>query len=248
LTFFGHSTVLLEVGGIRILTDPVLHDRVSLIRRVAGPLDPALYAGIDVALISHLHLDHFDVRSLRLLGPDVGLIVPRGAADLVRALGFRCLAELGAGDRLALGTSTLTATPAVHGGFRPPLGPRAAAVGYLIEDGPTRIYFAGDTGLFPGMADLSPGLDVALLPVWGWGPTLGEGHLDPAGAAAAVRLLKPRFAVPIHWGTLWPYGLGRVRPERLSDPPKEFSSRVAGAPATTAVLVTPPGETVTFVP
>ena len=68
ITFLGHSTVLIEVGGVRILTDPVLFDRVSLLRRVGSPLDPGLHADIDIVLLSHLHLDHFDVPSLRLLG------------------------------------------------------------------------------------------------------------------------------------------------------------------------------------
>ena len=137
------------------------------------------------------------------------------------------------------------ATSAVHGGFRPPAGPRAAAVGYLLEAAPTRVYFAGDTDLFAGMADLRP-IDVALLPVWGWGPTLGRGHLDPGRAAEAVGLLRPRFAIPIHWGTFWVRGLGRVRQGRLTDPPHEFAKLAAGTHAATEVLVTSPGSTVRF--
>ena len=66
------------------------------------------------------------------------------------------------------------------------------------------MYFAGDTDLFDGMADLAPELDLALIPIWGWGPTIGEGHLDPVRAAEALALLRPRIAVPIHWGTLRP--------------------------------------------
>jgi len=80
LTFLGHSTVLIELGGLRILTDPVLFDRVGLLRRVVNPLDPGLYARIDVALLSHLHRDHFDLASLRLLGQGVRLLVPAGAS------------------------------------------------------------------------------------------------------------------------------------------------------------------------
>ncbi|MFI5254289.1 MAG: MBL fold metallo-hydrolase [Candidatus Limnocylindrales bacterium] len=244
LAFLGHSTVLIEHAGLRILTDPVLLDRVTLLRRVAPSVDPALHADIDLVLLSHLHLDHFDLPSLRLLGPGVRLAVPRGAGALLRAAGFHDVHELAAGERLVMGPLTVTGTPAVHGGYRPPLGPRAAALGFLLEAEGWRTYFAGDTDLFAGMADLAPGLDVALLPVWGWGPGLGPGHLDPGRAATAMRLLRPRFAVPIHWGTLWPYGLGRVRPERLSGPPREFAAladRDQGQ-----VLVTPPGQRVSF--
>jgi len=248
LTFLGHSTVLIELGGLRILTDPVLFDRVGLLRRVVNPLDPGLYARIDVALLSHLHRDHFDLASLRLLGQGVRLLVPAGAGALMRREGFRQVDELPAGGALVVGSVSFTATHAAHGGFRPPFGPRAAAVGYLIEGGTARVYFAGDTDIFPGMADLAQGLDVALLPVWGWGPSLGPGHLDPRRAAEALRLLHPRYTMPIHWGTLWPFGLGRVRPGRLTDPPLEFAAHAAQVLPECTVLVTAPGEHVSFVP
>jgi L-ascorbate metabolism protein UlaG (beta-lactamase superfamily) len=82
-------------------------------------------------------------------------------------------------------------------------------VGYLIT-GPGQgrtVYFAGDTDLFPEMSSLAPAIDVALLPIWGWGPTLGWGHLDPERAAEATGLLSPTCVVPIHHGTLLPIGL-----------------------------------------
>ena len=74
-------------------------------------------------------------------------------------------------------------------------------MGYLIR-GSHQIYFAGDTDLFEGMATLAPDLEIALVPIWGWGPSLGPGHLDPRRAAEALRLLQPLLAVPIHWETL----------------------------------------------
>jgi L-ascorbate metabolism protein UlaG (beta-lactamase superfamily) len=145
-----------------------------------------------------------------------------------------------------IGGVKVAATPARHGGYRPPFGPRAAAVGYLLEGANNRVYFAGDTDLFPQMEELGDELDIALLPVWGYGPTLGPGHLDPDRAAEAVRRMHPRFAVPIHWGTFWPYGLGRVRPHRLSQPPLQFEERAAELHPPGRVLVTPPGDTVAF--
>ena len=77
------------------------------------------------------------------------------------------------------------------------------ALGYLLQ-GSQSVYFAGDTDLFPEMAALG-GVDVALLPVAGWGPRLPEGdHMNPRRAAEALKILKPRLAIPIHWGTYTP--------------------------------------------
>lgn len=240
ITFLGHSTVLVEVGGVRILTDPVLFDRVGPLRRVGSSPDPGLHEAIDLVLLSHLHLDHFDVPSLRLLGQGVRLVVPTGAQPLLQRLGFTDVVELAPGQRLRHGAIEIVATQAAHGGFRPPFGPRAAALGYVIEGADERIYFAGDTDLFAGMADLGP-IDTALIPVWGWGPRLGPGHLDPWRAAEAVGIIKPHIAVPIHWGTFWPFGLGRVRPGRLADPPLEFADRAAATNPTGVAIVIPPG-------
>ena len=243
ITFLGHSTVLIEMGGRRVLTDPVLFDRVYMLRRQVSPLSPELYRNIDVAIISHLHLDHLDFGSLRLLGPDTHVVVPRGAAALMVRKGIGNVSELAAGESTEIAGIGLTATHAVHSGFRPPFGPRAHAIGYLVDHDNERVYFAGDTDEFPGMRDLGE-VDLALIPVWGWGPTLGKGHLDPDGAAHALTLIRPRAAVPIHWGTLWPLGFGRVRPGRLRKPAFEFARAAATAAPNVAVLLTPPGETV----
>jgi L-ascorbate metabolism protein UlaG (beta-lactamase superfamily) len=243
LTFLGHSTVLVEFAGVRVLTDPLLGE-APLLRRVSAPPAPATYTAIDAAVISHLHLDHFDLPSLRIIGRDTVLVAPRGAGDVLRRAGFGAVRELGPGETTRLGELSITATPAAHGGYRPPFGPRAAAVGYLLEGASRRVYFAGDTDLFPDMVALGPELDVALLPVWGWGPTLGPGHLDPSRAAAALRLLRPRYAVPIHWGTLWPRGLGRVGSGRLTRPPREFAARAAIHHPAARILLTEPGDAV----
>jgi L-ascorbate metabolism protein UlaG (beta-lactamase superfamily) len=244
-TFLGHSTVLVEMGGARLLTDPVLFNRVTVLRRTVSPLPPELYRHIDAVLISHLHLDHLDVASLRLLGANVPLIVPRGAGRLLRSYGFRDVSELPRGQSIdvADGRVRVTATRAAHSGFRPPFGPNAEAVGYVLQEGSESVYFAGDTDVFAEMADLA-GVDLALLPVWGWGPRLGPGHMDPRRAAEALKVLQPRAVVPIHWGTLWPMGMGRVTPHRLQRPPLEFATFAAEMAPDVKVLITPPGETV----
>jgi L-ascorbate metabolism protein UlaG (beta-lactamase superfamily) len=243
--------MLIEIGGLRILTDPILVDRLMFLTRVVRPLDPSLYAAVDVVLLSHLHLDHFDRLSLARLESGPEIVTGPGGAALARSWGWERVTELAPGQSHEVGDVRITATPARHPGSRPPWGPRGTAVGYLLESGPARLYFAGDTDLFEEMATMVEGeLDVALLPIGGWGPRLGGGHLDPARAAEAAARLRPRFAVPIHWGTLWPYGLGRVSSGRLEGPPAEFVRELTDRVGETGAraLIARPGERVPFVP
>jgi L-ascorbate metabolism protein UlaG (beta-lactamase superfamily) len=256
LHFLGHSTVRAELGGKTVLTDPLLTVRLGPLRRVVPPLAPSAWAGVDLVVVSHLHNDHLHLASLRLLGRSTPIVVPRGAGRWLTRHGFTAVEELGPGDSLTDGGLTVTATHADHAAHRwgPRLthGPHAPAVGHLLSGGGTTVYAAGDTDLFPGMTDLgAAGIDVALLPVWGWGPSLGPGHLDPAGAAAAVQQLRPAVAVPVHWGTFAVAGLtslpspwrARMR-ALLTEPPRRFAAAVtAGGPAT-HVALTAPGSAV----
>mgnify|MGYP003704782279 CR=1 FL=1 len=126
------------------------------------------------------------------------------------------------GERIQIGALRAQATPAEHDGKRDhPLGPHADPIGYLL-DGSQRIYVAGDTDLFDAMELIGP-VDYALLPIFGWGPGLGPGHMDPERAAEAVRRLQARIAIPIHWGTLWPIGRG----EPPTEPAAEFAEHCA---------------------
>jgi L-ascorbate metabolism protein UlaG (beta-lactamase superfamily) len=226
LTWLGHATVLIEVGGVRLLTDPLLRDRVGHLRRHSATPAAGASDGIHAVLVSHLHLDHLDAGSMRRLPRDVTVIAPSGAGALLRRLGFARTTELHAGEQAEVAGVTVAAVPAVHDGRRHPLAPLAEAIGFVVT-GEHRVYFAGDTDLFDGMEALAGTLDVALLPVWGWGPSLGPGHMDPETAARAAAILRPRVAVPIHWGTFFPAGLARLRGSALVDPPREFA-RVAG--------------------
>jgi L-ascorbate metabolism protein UlaG (beta-lactamase superfamily) len=115
-------------------------------------------------------------------------------------------------------------------------------VGYVVH-GSQRHYFAGDTAYFEGMAHLPGGIDVALVPVWGWGPTARPSeHLDPLGAARAVAAIRPRYAVPIHWGTLHPVGMRWMRPSTRIDPPHQFAQHVRRLAPATIVRVLPVGS------
>ncbi len=179
-----------------------------------------------------------------------------------------------------MGRLEVSAVQARHDGRRHPGGRRAETLGYVVR-GSRTIYFAGDTELFDGMADLGgagrePGervsdlagersgrvsgrageprmtgasrLDVALVPVAGWSPRLGPGHMDPLQAARAVSLLAPRLAIPIHWGTLLSLGSARRHRALLYDPPRLFARHVARLAPEVEVRVLAPGEQTTLGP
>ncbi len=245
VVFLGHATVLIELDGVRLLTDPLLRDRVAHLRRQVPSLDPDLYAGIDAVLISHLHHDHLDLGSLRLLGLEMPLFTPDGAGGLLRRNGFTAVSELKVGETASVGAVEVTAVEARHDGRRHPGGLRAETIGYFIR-GRRTVYFAGDTELFEGMSALPSSPDVALLPVAGWGPTLGAGHMDPLDAARAARLIGPRIAIPIHWGTLLPLGLARRHGGRLGDPPRIFAEHVASLAPEVEIRILQPGQETTL--
>jgi L-ascorbate metabolism protein UlaG (beta-lactamase superfamily) len=242
LTYLGHATVRLDLGGARLLTDPFLRDRLAHLRRRSPRVTEAAYSDLDGVLVSHMHFDHLDVPSLRRLPRELPVLVPRGGGALLRRLGFARVRELVAGEHAEIGGVDVVAVHADHSGRRRPGGPEADALGFVVT-GAARVYFAGDTDVYEGMSEIGP-LDVALLPVWGWGPSLGAGHMDPEAAARALTLLRPRIAVPIHWGTLFPIGLGRIRGDRLSEPPREFAAHAARLAPDVTVAILEPGETV----
>ena len=245
-TWLGHSTVRIELNGVAVITDPVLVNDIGPIHRYAKPPDPAAWAGVDLVLISHCHLDHLDLRSLAMLGSAIQLVVPAGAARLVRRAGYSHVAELAAGESMTFDTLSIRAVPAVHSGFRPPFGPRATAVGYVIR-GSHAVHFAGDTGLSPTMSELSSeDIDVSLLPVGGWGPTLRGGHMKPANAVEALRLIRPRMAIPIHWGTFWPRGLRRFRRALFETPGYEFAALAKASGVNVEIAALQPGEQATY--
>jgi L-ascorbate metabolism protein UlaG (beta-lactamase superfamily) len=224
------------LDGVRLLTDPVLRHRVWHLRRRV-PLDAAELGGIDTALLSHVHFDHLDRPSLRMLGTDVTVVVPVGARRLLR--GFSDVREVDVGDEVRIGKVTVHATPAEHRSARFTVR-SAPSLGFVVS-GSRRIYFAGDTDLFEGMSTLAGSLDVALLPVAGWGSKVGPGHLDPVRAAHSLLLLRPRIAVPIHWGTLSP-----LNRSASADPPEAFLRHAAELAPRVEVRILEPGAALTF--
>jgi L-ascorbate metabolism protein UlaG (beta-lactamase superfamily) len=234
----------------RLLTDPVLRQQVGpLWRRTPRPHLGSL-SGLDAILISHLHLDHYDPPSLRLLDKGVLIVGPPGSARSLRWRGFQEVHELASGQSLRLGEVEITATEAKHPAGRNLLTQSVPSVGYVIS-GTRDIYFAGDTGLFPGMADLWPGLDVALLPIAGLGPRLPEGkHLSPRHAVRAMELLRPRLVIPIHWGTYHLPGtvLMGMRADVHREAPLVFMREAASLEPGIRTVMLEPGGSLDLVP
>lgn len=224
VTWVGHATAVVDMGGVRVLTDPVLRRRVAHLRRRVAPVP---VTDVDLVVVSHAHMDHLHVPSLRSVAPDVPVVAPRGTRRLIERSGHRRVVEVVAGDRVEVAGVVVDVTPAVHPAGR---GPHsridADPVGYVVSAGGVRVYFAGDTDLFDEMGGLGP-LDLALLPIWGWGRTIGVGHLDPERAVEAAVRVRPRLVVPIHWGTLSPEDLRRGPPGWLTTPGDEFRRAVA---------------------
>jgi L-ascorbate metabolism protein UlaG (beta-lactamase superfamily) len=232
VTMIGHATALIELDGTRLLTDPVLRDRVALLRARRAHRTFAWTNDADAVLLSHFHPDHLDRRSLALLDQATLVVGPPGTRPRVARCRLRNVAELRPGDSTRVGSVSVRATRAAHGRLS------GRAIGFVVT-GSSSLYFAGDTGLFREMRAID--VDVALLPISGWGPTLGRGHLGPLEAVEALELIRPRVAIPIHWGVLHPIGLGRLKLRHLRDPEVVFAAAAERVPDV-AVRILRPGE------
>jgi L-ascorbate metabolism protein UlaG (beta-lactamase superfamily) len=241
ITFLGHATLRIELDGAAFLTDPILRAfAYGLVHRQPVQGVARMVEGVDDVLISHLHRDHLDLASLHRLPSTVEVIVPLGGAGVVKRSGMPYVRELAVGESVTVRGVGVRATAAAHNGFRAPFGPMAECLGFVLE-GSKRIYFAGDTDVFEEMSDIGP-VDVALLPVAGWGPRLGPGHMGPAEAVEALALLRPRLVVPIHWGSLVPLGMHLRRWSYLTTPPQAFAQLARVAQPNVEVRVLQPGQ------
>ena len=235
LTWWGHATTTIELGGLRILTDPVLTKRLGHLSRLRGgaPSDQARSA--DVVLVSHLHSDHLHVPSLRRVSTGAEIIAPHGSRAVWRA-GASRMSEVRPGDVVERAGVTISAVRAAHDNKRHNRSRIVGdALGYLVEHAGFRIWFAGDTALFEDMAMFAP-VDLAIVPIGGWGPSLDPSeHMGPEHAAEAVRLTNARYVVPMHYSTFWPTGLQYVHRRSFQryfiEPAERFRAAVAATNA-----------------
>ncbi len=210
---------------------------------------------IDVVLISHLHLDHLDTPSLKLLPKSAVVIGPPHMGRTVSRIGFKTVVETRRDTSLHFGELEVLAVHAHHTRRRWVVSPPTDPLGFIVQ-GSSTIYFAGDTGLFDGMDDLHARIDVALLPIETWGVRPPEGrHLSPRSAAHALSLLRPRIAVPIHWGTLYVPGSTYAGKQanyawfqRTRRRPEEFAELAAVSAPGVEVRLLEPGESLSVEP
>jgi N-acyl-phosphatidylethanolamine-hydrolysing phospholipase D len=222
ITLINHATVLLRLGSINVLTDPVYSRTVSFIlprlQKPGVPFDAL--PSIDAVLISHNHYDHLNLRTLRRIRKSfspVG-IFPRGVARYGRRVGFRNVVELDWGESFSENGLTITCVPARHFSGRTAWDRnRSLFCGYVIQANDLTVYFAGDSGYAPFFQELGRlfSIDVALLPIGAYRPRqwFKTIHMTPGEAVQAFLDLRAKHFVPIHWGTF------KISDEPMSEPP-----------------------------
>ena len=237
-SWLGHATVLINFFGIHILTDPVLFSRVGANLRL-GTLGPkrliasALKARelppIDLVLLSHAHLDHFDIPSLRMFGGETQVVTASGTSDLLRRTRLTIAGELGWGGKQTVhtrqGSVKVTAFEVNHWGTRWRRDTHRGYNGYFLEREGKRIVFGGDTALCGNFRELKTmgKVHLAIMPIGAYNPWI-RSHCNPEEALRMANDAGAQFILPIHHQT---FKLGR---EPLAEPIERLEEALASEP------------------
>lgn len=228
VTWIGHSTLLIQLDGLNILTDPIWSERASLVS-FAGPkryMPPGLafdaLPEIDLVLISHDHYDHLDKATIKKLGNKPFYIVPLGLGPILESWGISHFQELDWWDEIKFNSLRIICTPAQHFSGRSPFKQNNTLwASWTLLGKDKRIYFGGDSGYFPGYKEIGRRFgpfDLAALPIGAYKPRwfMKPVHMSPAEALKAFEDLQGRIFIPIHWGTF------NLADEPLDDPPRRL--------------------------
>ena len=220
LTWIGHASFLIQLGGKNILIDPVFSSRIGWVRRNAPPgLAWAALPKIDAVLITHNHRDHMDEPTLAKLGHSPLYIVPKGLGQWFLKRGFLRVTELGWWEQEAVGDIVITFVPAEHWSRRGLTDINTSWWGgFVIQKGPLRLYHSGDTGWFEGFAEIGArfgSVHVAMLPIGAYAPRwfMSRQHVDAAEAVKAMKALRAKHFVAMHWGAF------KLSDEPMDEPP-----------------------------
>jgi L-ascorbate metabolism protein UlaG (beta-lactamase superfamily) len=230
MTWIGHATFLLTLGGKRVLIDPIFRQRLGPIARLAPPgIGIEALPPIDLVLITHNHRDHLDPWSLERLGAGPQYVVPLGHAGLLRSLGAEKIVELDWWQATDLGALNVTLVPARHWSMRYPWDRNDALWGgFVVRGSEGTAYHSGDTAFFDGFAEIGKrfgGVDWAMLPIGAYEPRwfMEPQHMMPEEAVEAARMVEARRLVAMHWGTF------RLTDEPLGEPPERARAAFAAA-------------------
>jgi L-ascorbate metabolism protein UlaG (beta-lactamase superfamily) len=246
LTWIGHASFLIQLGGVSALIDPIFSERILAIKRLVPPgLTRAALPKIDVVLVTHNHRDHMDAASLEGLDRSVHAIVPRGLGGWFEKRGFANVSELEWWQDVRVGATRFTFVPSQHWSQRGPFDRNASLWGgFVIDDDERRVYHSGDTAYFDGFGEIGARLgpiDAAMLPIGAYEPRwfMKGQHMNPEDAVRAFRDLGAQRFVAMHWGTF------KLTDEPIGEPPafvRDEWRKYQLAPA--RLLIPAVGETV----
>src|ERR1700753_2601386 len=249
ITFIGHSSFFIQIGGRRVLIDPVFAERLIALRRLRRPgVKIKDLPAIDMVLLSHAHMDHLNRPSLRRIvahnnkvsGRAPIAVVPWGVEDLVSDLGFARVVTLEWWQTKSIGGLEITMTPCKHWGARFFKDTHRGFGGYVIRGGGHPLSHFGDTAYFDGFAKSDSRLkpEVALLPIGAYRPDSSRGvHTCPEEALQAFLDLGARRMIPMHYGTF------RLSQEPMEEPVERLMAAAKEAGVANSVSVLPEGET-----
>jgi N-acyl-phosphatidylethanolamine-hydrolysing phospholipase D len=235
VTWIGHSTLLIQLEGVNILTDPVFSDRCSPVqwagpkRHVKPGVDFEDLPDIDLVIISHDHYDHLDKNTIKKLGNKPFYLVPLGVGEFLRNEGISRFEEKDWGDSIVFNDLQIICTPAQHFSGRKGFDKNSTLwASWVIKGETASIYYGGDSGYFPGYVEIGEKygpFDLVMLPIGAYRPRwfMSPVHMDPGEAVKAYIDLKGDVFVPIHWGTF------NLADEPLDEPPQLLREEIGKA-------------------